>query len=268
MDHASRGSAHDSVDRVSALLQQVLEASPETQAAVLDELCARHPECAALLRHGYGSLANLDLLRVARTSAGQAPIASGAPGGDLPRTVGPFRLLELLGTGGMGAVYRAEDTELGRQVALKLIRSEMLASERTRTRFQRESAALARLDHPGLCTVYRSGSTDGQPWIAMRLATGTTLAKQIDARRQVETDRDGSEATRRMAAVQARRRSGGLDRRRWICKAAPMSTTRRRQSATPAWARRRRSRMASGDRAGRQLSRQCVRAFRRPRQPP
>ena len=197
MDHASRGSGHDSVDRVSALLQEVLEASPEMQAAVLDELCARHPECAALLRHGYGSLANLDLLRVARTSSAPSPDGTAARAGDLPRTLGPFRLLELLGTGGMGAVYRAADTELGRQVALKLIRGEMLASERTRTRFQRESSALARLDHPGLCTVYRSGSTDGQPWIAMRLVTGTTLAKQIDAKRRVESDRGSSDATRR-----------------------------------------------------------------------
>ena len=53
MDHAARGSGQNSVDRVSALLQQVLEASPETEAAVLDELCARHPECAALLREFF-----------------------------------------------------------------------------------------------------------------------------------------------------------------------------------------------------------------------
>src|SRR6185369_1119373 len=127
--------------------------------------------CAAALRQGYGSLQDLDLLRIGQPSSiasEPAPIAGG-----LPRMLGPFRLLECLGAGGMGAVYRAEDEELKRLVALKLVRSELLVSARTRNRFQREAAALARLDHPGLCTVYRAGSTDGQPWIAMRLVRGT-----------------------------------------------------------------------------------------------
>jgi len=171
---------NDLLDRVSALLEQVLQTPANSQPDVLAELCARHPDCAAALRQGYGSLENLDLLQV-----GQAPPAGSEPApitGGLPRTLGPFRLLELLGAGGMGAVYRAEDEELKRPVALKLVRSELLASVRTRSRFQRESAALARLDHPGLCTVYRAGVTNGQPWIAMRLVRGTTLAAAIEAR--------------------------------------------------------------------------------------
>jgi serine/threonine protein kinase/WD40 repeat protein len=179
MDQAPKRPPPELLDRVASLLEEVLAADSAHQTARLDELCASHPECAQTLRIGFGSLQNLDLLQVGQGDS-TGPTATAAT--DLPRTLGPFRLLELLGAGGMGAVYRAEDLELKRQVALKLVRGELLASSRTRSRFQRESEALARLDHPGLCTVYRAGTTDGQPWIAMRLVRGTTLASLLEQR--------------------------------------------------------------------------------------
>lgn len=188
--HTDAGSLpNDQVERVSALLEELLETQVVKQCERLEQLCTRYPDCALALRRGYASLQQMDLLQVGQS----APIAAEAvpPASSLPRTLGPFRLLELLGAGGMGAVYRAEDLELKRQVALKLVRGELLASARTRSRFQRESEALARLDHPGLCTVYRAGTTDDQPWIAMRLVRGTTLASVLEQRLAA---RRGSEA--------------------------------------------------------------------------
>jgi serine/threonine protein kinase/WD40 repeat protein len=192
MEPASGPPSPDLFARVEQLLEQVLEAPLDSQPDLLAALCSQHPECATALRQSYASLQNLDLLelRLAGPGAPAAPTAAG-----LPRTLGPFRLLELLGSGGMGAVYRAEDEDLKREVALKLVRSEMLASARTRSRFQREAAALARLDHPNLCTVYRAGAEDGQPWIAMRLVRGTTLAAVLDARRAERTSTAGTPRT-------------------------------------------------------------------------
>jgi WD40 repeat protein/tRNA A-37 threonylcarbamoyl transferase component Bud32 len=184
--HGSR----DPADPISPLLTRVLGAPLPQQSEALDAMCALHPDCASALRQAYDSLKQLDLVRVAHSDGAGATAALPGLGG-LPRALGPFRLLEFLGAGGMGAVYRAEDTELARPVALKLIRGELLASDHARARFQRESAALARLDHPGLCTVYRAGTTDGQPWIAMRLVRGTTLAQRIEA----ERDAAASQAT-------------------------------------------------------------------------
>jgi serine/threonine protein kinase/WD40 repeat protein len=197
MQTAEGSLPNDQTDRVSALLEELLETEVLSQRDLLEQLCTRCPDCALALRTGYASLQQMDLLQVgevAPTTAEPAP-----PTGGLPRLLGPFRLLEFLGAGGMGTVYRAEDLELKRDVALKLVRGELLASVRTRTRFQRESEALARLDHPGLCTVYRAGTTDGQPWIAMRLVRGTTLAAQIEARRK-----NGSEERGKRSSSQSR----------------------------------------------------------------
>ena len=188
MSNLEASPSEDPVDRVSALLEQLLEADGDHQPIRLEELCALHPECAASLRQGYACLREFELLQVGDGAAGDS---AAPPATALPRALGPFRLLEFLGAGGMGTVYRAEDTELKRDVALKLVRGELLASTRTRLRFQRESEALARLDHPGLCTVYRAGSTDGQPWIAMRLVRGTSLAEQIEARAKANAGNGG-----------------------------------------------------------------------------
>ncbi len=94
---------------------------------------------------------------------------------------GRFRLVQLLGQGGMGSVHRAWDTELRREVALKQIRAEGLLSRSFRSRFLREARAASRLDHPGLCTVYDFGERDGVPFIAMQLVAGTALDRRIRA---------------------------------------------------------------------------------------
>lgn len=95
------------------------------------------------------------------------------------REIAGFRLEELLGRGGMGAVYRATDTRLGRSVALKLLVPELAENERFRDRFLRESQLAASLDHPHIVPIYAAGEADGQLYLAMRYVEGSDLRQLI-----------------------------------------------------------------------------------------
>ena len=101
------------------------------------------------------------------------------PSRDLPETIGSYRILELLGEGGMGQVYLAEDTSLERQVALKFLPQEMQADETARKRFQREAKSAAALDHPFICHIHEIGEVDGQGYIAMEYVQGETLRDKL-----------------------------------------------------------------------------------------
>jgi serine/threonine-protein kinase len=95
------------------------------------------------------------------------------------QTLGRYRILETLGAGGMGVVYRAHDPTLDRDVALKVLQPEVLASEAGRKRFVAEALALSRLNHPHICTVYEIAEADGQTFIAMEYVRGRPLSTLI-----------------------------------------------------------------------------------------
>src|SRR5262249_21224262 len=93
--------------------------------------------------------------------------------------IAQYRILERIGAGGMGTVYKAHDEKLDRIVALKLLSSEALPHEERRLRFLQEARAASALNHPHILTIYDIGESEGKPYIAMEYITGDTLRSRI-----------------------------------------------------------------------------------------
>ena len=98
------------------------------------------------------------------------------------RTISHYQIQSKLGEGGMGVVYKAQDTKLDRAVALKFVAPNLLSDASARRRFQQEAKAVAALDHPNICTVFEIDEGEGTVFLAMAFVEGTTVKDLINER--------------------------------------------------------------------------------------
>ena len=171
------------------LTAQALERKESEGPAGFERFCAEHPEEAPEL--------------CARLAALDAFGLSGAgPGGGFPARLGRFRILRVLGSGGMGVVYLARDEVLGRDLALKTLPPELGGSTRTKERFAREVRAIARLRHPGIVPIYDLHEEGGIPFFSMEYVPGPTLAAVLERLRAQEIAPAALAATDLCAALE------------------------------------------------------------------
>jgi serine/threonine protein kinase/Tfp pilus assembly protein PilF len=168
----------DPQDPVERLLDACLAAPSDQWQAAIDAARAAHPELADELGKRFQLLAAAGLVR------DPAPTTEASA----PRAFGGFELLDELGRGGMGVVWRARQRSTGRIVALKTIRADLLGLAKARQRFRREIEAVSKLHHPGICTVYEAGEVDGIPFVAMRYVEGSSLLAHLGANASAPID--------------------------------------------------------------------------------
>ena len=215
-------------ERLAELLEELTDGGVDRAHDQLEGLCRQHPDLAGQLRELFATVSMTDAVafestiiqpacdldeQFDRDAWRRASVSDGFVPGvtTLPAQFGDYDLLEEIGRGGMGIVYRAVQRSLGRVVAVKMLLRRDLASHADLARFRSEAEAAARLDHPGIVPIFEVGEHDGHPFYSMRFIEGTTLAKRLQE--GPIPPREGARLLVRVAdAVQAAHTRGVLHR--------------------------------------------------------
>src|SRR3989440_9197180 len=166
--------------RIKALLESALERKPDERSAFLNEACAgdsslRNEIESLITSHeqagGFIASPAFALMAESLTSNGTESVAG--------QTLGHYKVIEQIGTGGMGEVYLAEDTRLSRKVALKVLPDYFTKDDERVRRFQQEARAASALNHPNIITIYEIGEIDSRHFIATEFIEGETLRQRM-----------------------------------------------------------------------------------------
>jgi hypothetical protein len=180
---ADSAEQQDGEERLAVVLVSCLEALDKGQAVDRQELLARHPEFAAELGKFLDDQGQVD-----RFAAPLRAVAEGLPGQlSAPATLGDFRIVRMVGRGGMGVVYEAKQLSLGRQVALKVLPFAATMDPRQLQRFHNEARAAASLEHPHIVPVYGVGCEGGVHYYAMKFIDGQGLDALLQELRRPAT---------------------------------------------------------------------------------
>jgi eukaryotic-like serine/threonine-protein kinase len=165
-----------------------------------------------LARRGYRFACPVEMVHKAQTEPANAPDSRDFSADQLSgKTIGHYQVLEKLGAGGMGVVYRAQDLKLGRYVALKFLPQELAMEPLARGRFEREARVASALNHPNICTIYGVEECAGQPFIVMELLEGETLEGRL-VEGPLPPDKALALAIQMAAALDAAHRKGVVHR--------------------------------------------------------
>ncbi|HEX7999416.1 MAG TPA: serine/threonine-protein kinase [Pyrinomonadaceae bacterium] len=166
--------------KVEEVLQVALDYPPPEREALLEEVCAGDEELkseAGLLMRAFEEAG--EFLEQPAIAQDARVLIGELPDDNIGRVVGPYRIIELLGAGGMSEVYLSQDTRLGRLVALKILPAYFVSDQTRLNRFQREARAASALNHPNVLTIHEVGASDDVHFIATEFIDGQTIRELI-----------------------------------------------------------------------------------------